>query len=78
MRNFKALSLIAFVLSSFPIFAQGDTSVEMADVLRTNGKIYVVVVGLVIILTGVIIFLLRVEKKLNSLEKKELENKTKG
>jgi hypothetical protein len=78
MRNFKALSLITLLLSSFPIFAQGDSQVEMADVLRTNGKIYVVVVGLVIILTGVIIFLLRVEKKLNSLEKKELEDKTKG
>ncbi|HOX83719.1 MAG TPA: CcmD family protein [Chryseolinea sp.] len=78
MRNFKILSLIALILTSFPIFAQGDNSVEMADVLRTNGKIYVVVVGLVIILTGVIIFLLRLEKKLHNLEKKELEDKTKG
>ncbi len=78
MRNFKTLSLIALLLSSFPIFAQGDSQVEMADALRTNGKIYVVVVALVIILTGVIIFLLRIEKKLNSLEKKEPEDKTKG
>jgi hypothetical protein len=42
----------------------------MADTLRSNGKIYTVVIGLVIILTGVVLFLLRVEKKVRDLGKK--------
>jgi len=58
--------------------AQGNQDVEMADILRESGKIYTVVAGIVIILTGMIIFLLRVERKLSSLEEeikqKEVKN----
>jgi hypothetical protein len=42
----------------------------MADAFRQDGKIYVVVLGLVIILTGVVMFLIRVDRKLNRLEKR--------
>jgi len=46
----------------------------MADVLRQDGKIYTVVVGLVIILTAMIILLIRVDKKIFRLEKQEKED----
>ena len=75
MRNFKASIFAVFTLLSFPIFGQTNSEVEMADVFRTNGKIYVVVIGMTIILTGVIIFLVRIERKLTNLEKREIQGK---
>lgn len=72
MKSFKITTFIMLLLLPFQIFSQNSNmDVEMADVLRTNGKIYVVVVGLTIILTGVIIFLLRIERKLWRLENKD-------
>lgn len=47
-----------------------DQEVEMADVLRRDGKIYTVVIGLVVIVTGLVLFLLRVEKCVKRLGKK--------
>ncbi len=45
--------------------------VEMADALRANGKIYVVVVILSIIFIGIIGYLITIDRKLNKLEKGE-------
>jgi hypothetical protein len=42
---------------------------EMADLMRSNGKIYVVVVVLLIILAGLFIYMARLDKKLGRLEK---------
>jgi nitrate reductase gamma subunit len=75
MKSFRIIAFVMLFLLPFQMFSQNGVDVEMADVLRTNGKIYVVVIGLVVILTGVIIFLLRVEKKLWRLENKENLNK---
>lgn len=66
----------AVALSLQSAFAQGSPSVEMADSFRADGKIYVVVLGLVIILTGVLLFLIRVDRKLSILQKK-IENSEK-
>ena len=63
------------LLSPLSLMAQGSQSVEMADAFRQEGKIYVVVLGLVIILTGVVMFLIRVDRKLNRLEKRGDSNK---
>ena len=64
--------LLFFALTFLPaiLFGQGSQSVEMADAFRRDGKIYVVVLGLVIILTGVVIFLIRGDRKLFKLEKR--------
>ncbi len=51
------------------MFAQSN-SVEMADTLRSNGKIYVVVAVIVIILVGLLIYLFALDKRLKMLEKK--------
>jgi len=75
----------AFLLSIFSLSAQNPDSsasatmqqpdgVEMADALRSNGKIYVVVAVLLIILTGLIIFLIRIDRKVSKLEKKNQSN----
>jgi hypothetical protein len=42
---------------------------EMADLMRSNGKIYVVVMVLLIILAGLFIYMARLDKKLGRLEK---------
>jgi CcmD family protein len=56
---------------ALPVMAQADTTqkVEMADGLRANGKIYVVVLVLVTILAGVIFYVVRLDRKISKLEK---------
>lgn len=73
MKFSKFLALLLLLLSPLEILSQGNNAVEMADALRANGKIYVVVLGLVIILTGVIVFLIIVDRKIFKLEKR-MEN----
>jgi uncharacterized membrane protein len=51
------------------IFAQEKKPVEMADILRTNGKIYVVVAVVLTILIGLLFYVSRIDKKINQLEK---------
>lgn len=44
-------------------------NVEMADVMRSEGKIYVVVAGLVIIVAGFLVYLFSLDRKVTQLEK---------
>ncbi len=61
------LSLL-FILCCLFSFAQ--ESVEMADGMRAEGKIYVVVAVLVTILLGIILFLIMIDRKVSDIEKK--------
>ncbi|WP_160144051.1 CcmD family protein [Chryseolinea soli] len=70
MKYSKLILFFVLALSCYQSFCQAEASVEMADTLRSNGKIYTVVIGLVVILTGVVLFLLRVDKKVRDLGKK--------
>lgn len=58
-----------------PLFAQGKETADMADLMRSNGKIYVVVAVVVIIFIGFLIYLITLDRKISKLEKeiKELE-----
>ncbi len=47
---------------------EGDV-VEMADTMRSEGKIYVVVAILTTILAGLIIYLVMIDRKVTKLEK---------
>ncbi len=48
---------------------QADNSdVEMADTLRRDGKIYVVVAVIVTVLVGLILYLIRLDRKVSRLE----------
>lgn len=46
-----------------------NTSVEMADNMRQEGKIYVVVLVLCIIMGGILFYTIRTDKKVSKLEK---------
>ncbi|NEM96587.1 hypothetical protein GXP69_02665 [Pontibacter sp. BT327] len=49
--------------------APAQTDIEMADVLRQDGKIYVVVVVLLTVLLGVVAYLITLDRKVGRLEK---------
>ena len=68
----KIISLLFTTILSAPLLAQ---EVEMADTLRSEGKIYVVVVILLMILAGLIGYLVLIDRKASRLEKKLEERK---
>ncbi|MEJ6710860.1 MAG: hypothetical protein QNK65_01625 [Flavobacteriales bacterium] len=59
--------LLSIVFTTHGI-AQQNNVVEMADVMRSNGKIYVVVAVLATIFIGLMIYLIRIDKKVQKLE----------
>lgn len=61
---------INLLLISFTAAAQIEQP-EMADSMRSNGKIYVVVVVCLIILFGLIGYVFRIDRKLSKLEKQQ-------
>lgn len=50
---------------------EANSKVEMADLMRSNGKIYVVVGILLIIFGGITFYTVRLDKKITKLEKGE-------
>lgn len=64
----KLVSLLFILLVNVSAFAQG-TEVEMADTMRANGKIYVVVGIIMMVLVGFITYLILVDRKISKLEK---------
>ena len=69
---FRVFFFVALTLSTIVIKAQDSLQGEkpqMAEGMRSNGKIYVVVAVLVIILTGLIVYVVRLDRKLSRLEK---------
>lgn len=67
----KALFFLSAILISVISFSQ-DTDVKpigMADQMRSNGRIYVVVAVIMTILIGLILYLVRLDRKISKLEK---------
>jgi CcmD family protein len=62
-------SLIAMLWLLIQPLAQAQSEVEMADVMRADGKIYVVVAVLLIIFLGLIGYLIHLDRKISKLEK---------
>lgn len=69
----KILGSILLVLTNVPLSAQEQ--VPMADELRSEGKIYVVVAIILIVLAGLILYLFLMDKKVKKLEKLLSEKK---
>jgi CcmD family protein len=68
MRLKKITALLALMLVTVAGFAQ-DKKAGMADLMRSNGKIYVVVGVVLIILIGLILYVFRLDRKISKLEK---------
>ena len=65
----KKIFALAAIMLGLNAFAQDPNNVEMADVMRSNGKIYVVIAILVVIFVGMIIYLVNIDRKVSKLEK---------
>ena len=67
----KAFLLTLLTCLNFLVtFAQSTNGVEMATGLRSSGKIYVVVLVLLIIFLGFIVYLFTIDRRIGKREKK--------
>jgi len=64
----KKLLLVALLFINLLAMAQ-SSDVPMADGFRSNGKIYVVVAVILTIFAGIILYLVRLDRKITKLEK---------
>ncbi|MFM9839118.1 MAG: CcmD family protein [Cyclobacteriaceae bacterium] len=64
--------LLTFLLLTVAAQAQ---EAEMADTMRSNGKIYVVVAIVLVILIGLVAYLISIDRKVSNLEKRLPEKK---
>ena len=67
-KMYKTSATAIFASLQFSLFAQSE--VEMADTLRSEGKIYVVVAIMLVIFLGLIGYLFLMDRKISRLEKK--------
>lgn len=63
----RSVFSLALVLCGLLSIAQGGAT--MADEMRSNGKIYVVVAVILTIFAGIIIYLVRLDRKISKIEK---------
>ena len=73
MKNLKAtiFSIITFILTQTFAFSQVREKVEMADKFRADGKIYVVLAIILVILAGLFFYLIRIDRKVAKLEEQK-------
>ncbi len=66
-----SLTSVVLILISVMVQAQDKAkqNAEMADLMRSNGKIYVVIAVMLTILTGLILYMVRLDRKISKMEK---------
>ena len=67
---FRLFFVVCSLMCSTILFAQADKP-EMADLMRSNGKIYVVVAVCLTILIGLFIYVFLIDRKVSRLEKED-------
>jgi hypothetical protein len=65
----KIFTVIFFLLFAITLWANGDQKTNMADAMRSNGRIYVVVAVMLTILIGLLLYLVRLDRKIRKMEK---------
>ena len=65
----KRIRLLAIMLWVAITASAQEATPDMAEALRANGKIYVVVTVIGIIFTGIISYLVYIDRKISKLEK---------
>lgn len=63
----KILSILFFMIIT--LSAQAQKEIEMADTMRSNGKIYTVVAVCLTILFGLFVYVFSLDRKISRLEK---------
>jgi CcmD family protein len=59
------------ILCFTAVQAQPGQDVEMADALRSSGKIYVVIGTIVIVFAGLAVYLFSIDRRLKKIEKEK-------
>ena len=72
MKQRFLLAIFLLLLATIS-FAQAET-VDMADSMRSNGKIYVVVAVILTIFAGIIFYIIRLDRKISRLERNDQVN----
>jgi CcmD family protein len=68
----KFILTLSLILSfALNILAQNSNGVEMADSLRSSGKIYVVVLVISVVFIGLAIYLFSIDSRLKKIEKQK-------
>ena len=73
MKNISS-GLAAIFLLLLSVGATAQNTVEMADTMRAEGKIYVVVAIILVVLAGMILYLVFLDRKTKNLER-QLQDK---
>ncbi len=68
----KIILTLSLILSiTLNLLAQSSNGVEMADALRSSGKIYVVVLVISVVFIGLAIYLFSIDSRLKKIEKQK-------
>lgn len=73
------MNVLLLLSVTINFLAQQTDSVEMADQLRADGKIWVVVLVIAVVFAGIVAYLIRLDRQLSKVEKavkKTLDKKT--
>jgi hypothetical protein len=68
MNKIKAVFSLLFSLMTTIINAQTSTT-QNSDIMRSNGKIYVVMAVVITIVSGLLVYLFQLDRKIKNLEK---------
>ena len=65
----KIFLMLMTIFAAAVVFAQISKPVEMADTMRSNGKIYIVVAVCLTILIGLFLYVFMIDRKISKFEK---------
>lgn len=71
MKTFKLIVAALFMLAFPAVCKAQESAVEMADLMRSNGKIYVVVGVVMLIILGILGYLIKLDLQLKKIEKQQ-------
>jgi hypothetical protein len=71
MKTFKLIVVALFMLALPAVGKAQESAVEMADLMRSNGKIYVVVGVVMLIILGILGYLIKLDLQLKKIEKQQ-------
>lgn len=70
MNRLRSLITVLFLFCCTACFAQGGSSQSaIGETMRSNGRIYVVIAVILVILAGLILYVVRLDRKMTRLEK---------
>lgn len=71
MQKIKAIFfLFILLLNTIIILAQeGEAKTDFGETMRSNGRIYVVIVVILTILIGLILYVVRLDRKMSKMER---------